>query len=103
MATSRKRKSDFSSEDEQIEKKIDVTNNTDKNPSHSRKNAKLDDYSNQNKVLPECEYGSQCYRKNPLHFAEYSHSSMINKKSKKNLKKIDHNLIIKCYLCYKKR
>jgi len=25
--------------------------------------------------LPECKYGAECYRKNPLHFREYSHPS----------------------------
>jgi hypothetical protein len=24
-------------------------------------------------ILPECKYGSDCYRKNPVHLAEFSH------------------------------
>ncbi|CAF1352093.1 unnamed protein product [Rotaria sp. Silwood1] len=29
-------------------------------------------------VLPQCPYGSKCYRKNPAHFNEYSHSDSVS-------------------------
>ena len=27
--------------------------------------------------LPPCKYSSECYRKNPVHFLEYSHPGKI--------------------------
>ena len=27
---------------------------------------------------PMCKYGTQCYRKNPLHFQEYAHPGMVS-------------------------
>lgn len=30
-------------------------------------------------ILPPCPYGSECYRKNPVHFKEYSHSEKDSK------------------------
>ncbi|XP_057316408.1 aprataxin and PNK-like factor [Hydractinia symbiolongicarpus] len=32
----------------------------------------------QNPSKPVCPYGSQCYRKNPAHFVEYTHSNAAN-------------------------
>lgn len=32
----------------------------------------------QNSSKPVCPYGSQCYRKNPAHFVEYTHSNTAN-------------------------
>lgn len=31
--------------------------------------------------LPVCKYGASCYRKNLLHFAEYSHPTAVTKKA----------------------
>lgn len=34
--------------------------------------------------LPRCPYGKQCYRKNPVHFQEYSHDNEDNDKNYDN-------------------
>jgi len=33
-------------------------------------------------ALPECPYGANCYRKNPAHFQEFSHSSQSESKKR---------------------
>ncbi|CAF2643146.1 unnamed protein product [Rotaria sp. Silwood2] len=54
---------------------------------HAAKKTKLED-------LPQCPYGSKCYRKNPAHFQEYSHSDCVSTSVTPKAVKTDTNITL---------
>ncbi|XP_065683636.1 tyrosyl-DNA phosphodiesterase 1 isoform X1 [Hydra vulgaris] len=56
--------------------------------------------SNKRKVenVPLCKYGSECYRKNPTHFLEYSHPEMKKLKAENEVKKENKECVVPFFL-----
>ncbi|CAF4322229.1 unnamed protein product [Rotaria magnacalcarata] len=66
---------------------------------HAAKKVKLED-------LPPCPYGANCYRKNPDHLKEYSHSGTVSTKiTTKEIKPTNNKTLSICPFgatCYRK-
>ena len=68
------------------------------------KKAKADDTLASTSALPMCPYGSKCYRKNPMHFKEFSHPSKDGVKAEDTVQ-IDTSKLPACPFgtsCYRK-
>lgn len=58
----------------------DTASTSDSNDSTKRAKTKTKPSLPDGKNLPPCKYGASCFRKNLLHFAEFSHPTAVVKK-----------------------